>query len=33
VTKGTIDEDVLKALEDKNSTQENLIRAVRARLQ
>ena len=32
VTKDTIDEDVLKALEDKNSTQENLIRAVRARL-
>ena len=32
VTKGTIDEDVLHALEDKNSTQENLIRAVRARL-
>ena len=32
VTKDTIDEDVLKALEDKNSTQENLIRAVKARL-
>lgn len=32
VTKDTIDEDVLKALEDKNSTQENLIRAVQARL-
>ncbi|MCH4014853.1 MAG: SNF2-related protein [Solobacterium sp.] len=32
VTKDTIDEDVLKALEDKNSTQENLIRAVHARL-
>ena len=32
VTKDTIDEDVLRALEDKNSTQENLIRAVRARL-
>ena len=33
VTKDTIDEDVLKALDDKNATQENLIRAVRARLQ
>jgi SNF2 family DNA or RNA helicase len=33
VTKDTIDEDVLKALENKNSTQENLIHAVRARLQ
>ena len=32
VTKDTIDEDVLKALEEKNSTQENLIRAVKARL-
>jgi SNF2 family DNA or RNA helicase len=32
VTKDTIDEDVLKALEDKTSTQENLIRAVKARL-
>ncbi|MCH4013830.1 MAG: DEAD/DEAH box helicase [Solobacterium sp.] len=32
VTKGTIDEDVLKALEDKNSTQESLIQAVKARL-
>ena len=32
VTKDTIDEDVLHALKDKNSTQENLIRAVRARL-
>lgn len=32
VTKDTIDEDVLKALEHKNTTQENLIRAVRARL-
>ncbi|WP_102343582.1 DEAD/DEAH box helicase [Galactobacillus timonensis] len=32
VTKDTIDEDVLKALEDKNATQENLIRAVKARL-
>lgn len=32
VTKNTIDEDVLKALDGKNTTQENLIRAVRARL-
>ena len=32
VTKDTIDEDVLHALKDKNSTQENLIRSVRARL-
>lgn len=32
VTKDTIDEDVLKALDGKNTTQENLIRAVRARL-
>lgn len=32
VTKDTIDEDVLKALYGKNTTQENLIRAVRARL-
>jgi SNF2 family DNA or RNA helicase len=32
VTKDTIDEDVLKALEDKNSTQESLIQAVKARL-
>ena len=32
VTKDTIDEDVLKALENKNTTQENLIQAVRARL-
>ena len=32
VTKDTIDEDVLKALENKNTTQENLIQAVRAHL-
>lgn len=32
VCKDTIDEDVLKALDNKNTTQENLIRAVRARL-
>jgi SNF2 family DNA or RNA helicase len=32
VTKDTIDEDVLKALDGKNTTQENLIRAVQARL-
>jgi SNF2 family DNA or RNA helicase len=32
VTKDTIDEDVLKALDGKNTTQENLIRAVKARL-
>lgn len=32
VTKDTIDEDVLRALEDKNSTQENLIWAVKAQL-
>ena len=32
LTKGTIDEDVLKALERKDSTQENLIQAVRAHL-
>ena len=32
VTKGTIDEDVLKALEDKNCTQEALLSAVKARI-
>ena len=32
VTKDTIDEDVLKALEHKDTTQENLIQAVRAHL-
>ena len=32
ITKDTIDEDVLKALEHKDSTQEDLISAVRARL-
>ena len=32
ICKNTIDEDVLKALEHKDTTQENLIRAVRAHL-
>ena len=32
ITSGTIDEDVLKALENKDDTQENLIQAVRAHL-
>ena len=32
VTKGTVDEDVLEALKRKESTQENLISAVKARL-
>lgn len=32
VTKGTIDEDVLKALEKKNLTQEELIASVKARI-
>jgi len=33
ITKGTIDEDVMTALEHKNKTQENLINAVKARLE
>lgn len=32
VTKGTVDEDVMAALEAKDVTQEKLIAAVRARL-
>lgn len=32
ITKGTVDEDVMAALEQKDVTQERLIRAVRARL-
>lgn len=32
LTRGTVDEDVLKALERKDTTQQNLIAAVKARL-
>ena len=33
ITKGTVDEDVMAALEQKDMTQEKLISAVRARLE
>lgn len=33
ICKGTIDEDVMKALENKNKTQSALIDAVKAKLQ
>lgn len=32
ITKGTVDEDVMAALEEKDVTQEKLIAAVKARL-
>jgi Superfamily II DNA/RNA helicases, SNF2 family len=32
ITKGTIDEDVMKALERKETGQESLLQAVKARL-
>ena len=33
ITKGTVDEDVMAALEQKDMTQEKLISAVKARLE
>ena len=32
ITKGTVDEEVMKALDEKDVTQEKLIAAVKARL-